>query len=95
MIFVLIVLYVFRVHSKRVDSQLRETRIEFSDFQRRKYSYVTYADVRDNYDDPNLTNKSNDYEAINYDEVGQQKRYQLELHTRIDQPEYLYMFSAE
>ena len=74
---------------------MRETRIEFSDTQRRKYSDVTYADVMDNYEDPNLTKKSNDYVAINYDEVGQQKWYQLELHTRIDQPEYLYMFSAK
>ena len=83
------------MHSKRVNRELRETRIELSDSQRRKFSDVSYADVKDIYDDPNLMRKSTAYESFDYEDISDGPRYQVEPHSSKSQPEYLDMFSVK
>ena len=95
LIFVLIVLSVFRMHSKQVNRELRETRIKLSESQRKHSSDVSYAEIKDIYDYLTLTKKSNDYESVDYQDVRDQKRYQLEPHSSTAQPEHLYMCSVK
>ena len=82
------------MHSNRVNRELRETRIELSESQRRRLSRYSYAEEKNIYEDPDFMTKSTAYAPFEYDEIGDQACYQEAMQSR-SQPIYLHISSVE
>ncbi|CAG2103229.1 unnamed protein product, partial [Medioppia subpectinata] len=69
-IFVAIVLIVFRQHSKRVKRELRETRNEIEETHRKRFSEEFYQDVDNMYDDGGADDFGKARKSMAYESVG-------------------------
>ena len=94
-----IVLFVFRIYSKRVKHELRETRNELQESARKRFSEEFYADIKEDnfYDNTEEDQKSPCYEDVNcYETVPEPPRYEMGPSPGgRHQPEYLDMFAIK